>query len=90
MRYQLGLLATLTLGTLSLALAACNDQPLQPSATDAGLPVAAATAPAPDTWIPRAPDTLENYIGAVATVPNAVGQSIVYVIGDGAAAPPRA
>jgi len=81
MRHQSGLVTTLALGALSLSLASCNDQPMQPNASDAGPHVAAATAPAPDTWIERAPDPVNRIAVVTADVPNAAGQSVLYVIG---------
>ena len=88
MRYQSGLIATLTLGTLSMSLASCGDQPTQPNLPADRPPVAAASAPASDTWIERArdpagdPDPNAYRIGVVAAdVPNAAGQSVLYVIG---------
>jgi len=40
-----------------------------------------ASAPAPNTWIPRALEHVERVEAVSATVPNAAGQSILYVIG---------
>ena len=81
MRYRSGRLTLLALGALSLALASCGDQPTHPDLpTDRPL-VGAATAPARDTWIPRAPDPVDRVGFVTATVLNAAGQSIVYVIG---------
>jgi Kelch motif protein len=81
MRPHLRLLPSLTLGALSLALASCGDQLTQPTLPAEPPPVAAASAPAPDTWIPRAADPVDRVGFVTATVPNAAGQSIVYVVG---------
>jgi hypothetical protein len=81
MRYQAGLVTSLALGALSLALASCGDQPTQPSLPADRPPITAASTPAPDTWIPRTYDPLERIAVVVADVPNAAGQSVLYVIG---------
>ena len=81
MRDQPGFLTLLALGALSLAIASCGEQPTQPSPPSDGPPVAAASTPAPDTWLPRAPMPVERAGVVTATVPNAAGQSILYVIG---------
>jgi hypothetical protein len=86
MRYQSGRLTSLTLGALSLALASCGEQPAQPDLT-ADQPVAA-SAPAPDTWIVRADMPVERTGVVTADVPNAAGQSILYVIGGSHPYPP--
>lgn len=64
----------------ALALTSCGDQPMQP--TTAG-PSAAAleSAPASNTWLVRAPSPTDYEGRVTATVPNASGQSILYVIG---------
>jgi len=85
MRYQSAVATLLALS--SFALAACTEDATGPSATPAANPpapasaVAAASAPAPNTWIPRAPDPVERVEAVAATVSNAAGQSILYVIG---------
>jgi hypothetical protein len=81
MRHQQRLLTPLTLGALSLALASCGDQPTQPNLPAEPAPIDAASAPASDTWIQRAQDPVDRVGFVTATVPNAAGQSIVYVIG---------
>jgi N-acetylneuraminic acid mutarotase len=81
MRHLQRLVTHLTLGALSLALASCGDQPTQPSLPAEPASVAVASAPAPDTWIQRAQDPVDRVGFVTATVPNAAGQSIVYVIG---------
>jgi hypothetical protein len=81
MRHHQRLLTPLAMGVLSLALASCGDQPTQPNLPAEAAPVAATSSPARDTWIPRAPDHVERVEAVTATVPNAAGQSILYVIG---------
>jgi hypothetical protein len=88
MQYQPGRLTSLMLGALSLALASCGEQPAQPDLT-ADQPVAAASAPAPDTWIPRVAAPVDRASVVTADVPNAAGQSILYVIGGSIADPAR-
>lgn len=80
MRHHQRLLTPLTLSALFLTLASCGDQPLQPTPPAESAEVAAASAPAPDTWIRRAPD-VDRVEAVSATVLNAAGQSILYVIG---------
>jgi N-acetylneuraminic acid mutarotase len=81
MRHDLRLLTPLTLGALSLVLASCDNQPTQPNLPADRPMLAAASAPAPDTWIPRAPERVERVGFVTADVPNAAGQSVLYVIG---------
>ena len=80
MRDPLRLVTPLTPLALTLALASCGDQPTEPG-LPANPPIAAASAPASDTWIPRAPEPADRVEAVSATVPNAAGQSILYVIG---------
>lgn len=81
MRHYLRLLATLNLGSLSVALASCGDQTTQPNLPAEPMSVAAASAPAPNTWIQRAQDPVDRVGFVTATIPNAAGESILYVIG---------
>jgi N-acetylneuraminic acid mutarotase len=81
MRHYLQLPALLTLGSLSFALASCGDQTTQPNLPADPTSLAAASVPAPTTWIQRAQDPVDRVGFVTATVPNAAGESIVYVIG---------
>ncbi len=63
-----------------LVLTSCADDLTQPDTANQE-PVALATAPASNTWILRAPDPVDRVGFVTATVPNAAGQSIVYVFG---------
>jgi hypothetical protein len=69
----------LALSGLALALAACGgDEPTGPGVAPASGPTPAATS---NAWIPRADMLTIRTNLAVATVPNAAGQSVVYTIG---------
>jgi N-acetylneuraminic acid mutarotase len=63
-----------------LILTSCADDLTQPDTADQQ-PAALATALAPDTWIKRTPDPVERIATVLADVPNAAGQSVLYVIG---------
>ena len=70
-----------TLGCAAYAVAACGDDPTQPNrATDqpAAAPVSAVGS---NTWSLRRDEPFERWDVTVAEVPNAAGQSILYVIG---------
>ena len=77
MRHYLRLLAPVTLGALSSAITSCGDQTTEPNLPAEPAAVAAATAPAPNTWIQRAQDPVDRVGFVTATVPNATGESIV-------------
>jgi N-acetylneuraminic acid mutarotase len=78
MRTPIAILAGLALS--SFALAACGEETTAPDAphTQASTP---ALAVARDTWLIRASMPSTQGLFVVATVPNAMGQSVVYVIG---------
>ena len=65
----------------AFVLTSCGDQPTQPSLPADRTPVAAASAPAPDTWIPRAPDPVNRRGFVTASFTNYLGEQNVYVIG---------
>jgi Kelch motif len=84
MRYE-SLLATL-LTLSSFAVTACTGDATGPGATSTAnrpdpVSAVAANTPARNTWIPRALEHVERVEAVSATVPNAAGQSILYVIG---------
>jgi hypothetical protein len=62
-------------------LTSCGDEPTQPDTTTDQTSAILPGAQASDTWLTRRPLPLERAGVATAVVPNAAGQSIVYVIG---------
>jgi hypothetical protein len=63
-----------------MALTSCSEQPTQPDTADRPS-VARETTPALNTWLMRASMPTDFTGRMTATVPNAAGQSILYVIG---------
>ena len=76
MRHRAWLYTTLALGTY--ALASCGDETTQPNDPQVTGPELAV---AHNTWVTRRDMPYETGWPATATVPNAAGQSILYVIG---------
>ena len=78
MRYRLLLPSLLTLGAFGLA--ACGEETTQPN-TAVDQPTAPQLAVTSNTWLTRRDMPLDLVYQATAVVPNAAGQSILYVIG---------
>jgi N-acetylneuraminic acid mutarotase len=85
MRYQLLLPTLLTLGAFGLA--ACGEETTQPN-TAVDQPTAPLAAVTSNTWLTRPDMPLELVFATAAVVPNAAGQSILYVMGGGKADSP--
>lgn len=85
MTYRLLSRSLLTLGTLGLT--ACGEPTTQPNTVEdqPSVPQLAVTS---NTWLTRRDMPLDLYEQAVAVVPNATGQSILYAIGGGKADSP--
>ena len=78
MRYRLLLPSLLTLGALGLA--ACGEETTQPN-TAVDQPTAPQFAVTSNSWLTRRNMPLDMVFQATAVVPNAAGQSILYVFG---------
>ena len=65
---------------LALGLAACGEEATQPTGSAEPQPLTSAQATASNTWITRRTSPLPAIRPAIAMVPNAVGQSLVYVM----------
>src|SRR4051794_31934912 len=69
-------------GAMLLATLGCRDNLTGPTATDAGSPVPVATSEVTsNTWLKRRDMPLDLVSQAAAVIPNAQGQSILYVMG---------
>jgi N-acetylneuraminic acid mutarotase len=80
MRYRFLLPSLLTLGAFGLA--ACGEETTQPN-TGVDQPTAPQPAVTSNTWLTRRDMPLDRVYQATAVVPNAAGQSILYVMGGG-------
>jgi N-acetylneuraminic acid mutarotase len=85
MRYRL-LSSLLTLGAFGLA--ACGEETTQPNAA-VDQPTVPQLAVTSNTWLTQRDMPLELFEQAVAVLPNAAGQSILYAIGGGKVNSPR-